>query len=263
MEREGMVFYRSFYEAIKELPPEDFKKCASAILEYGLNGTEPESGGIEKTVYIMAKPQIDKNNQRYVNGKLGGRSKNQNETGDEPTDEDTKPKGNQTAPKAEPKEKDKEKVKEKDKEKVKEKDNVNDKVNDIALSSELGASEHQETVITLPLNDKSEYPVFDGAVQKWAELYPAVDVIQQLRGMRGWLEVNPARRKTKRGIEKFINGWLARAQDGASATPKAVKKKEFNYEQRDWDFDELERIKRAELLRNMEEERLDTVSPAI
>ena len=37
MEREGMVFYRSFYEAIKELPPEDFKKCASAILEYGLN----------------------------------------------------------------------------------------------------------------------------------------------------------------------------------------------------------------------------------
>ena len=88
-------------------------------------------------------------------------------------------------------------------------------------------------------------------------------MIQQLRGMRGWLEVNPARRKTKRGIEKFINGWLARAQDGASATPKAVKKKEFNYEQRDWDFDELERIKRAELLRNMEEERLATVSPAI
>ncbi len=31
--------------------------------------------------------------------------------------------------------------------------------------------------------------------------------------MVGWLDSNPTRRKTKRGINKFINNWLAGAQD--------------------------------------------------
>ena len=66
--RESMVFYGSFYEAIKDLPAEEFKKCACAILGYGLDGKEPEGCGIEKTIFIMARPQIDKNNQRYANG---------------------------------------------------------------------------------------------------------------------------------------------------------------------------------------------------
>lgn len=52
------------------------------MLEYGLNGNEPETDGIEKTVFVMAKPQIDKNNQRYMNGKKGGR--NRTETEEEP-----------------------------------------------------------------------------------------------------------------------------------------------------------------------------------
>lgn len=79
MERESMVFYKSFFDAIRDLPPEDFKMCACAILEYGLEGREPVKNGLEKTVYLMAKPQIDKNNQRYENGKRGGRPANQSE----------------------------------------------------------------------------------------------------------------------------------------------------------------------------------------
>lgn len=80
MERESMVFYKSFFDAIRELPPEEFKKCACAILEYGIEGKEPTQNGLLKTVYLMAKPQIDKNNQRYENGKRGGRPANQPET---------------------------------------------------------------------------------------------------------------------------------------------------------------------------------------
>lgn len=235
MERDGMVFYRSFYDGIKGLPPEEFKKCAVAILEYGLNGIEPESNGIEKTVYIMAKPQIDKNNQRYINGKQGGRNKNQTET-------KTEPNQNQSGTKVEPKEKDKVKDKVKDK--------------DINIYSSEPSTEQPEAVIKLPLNDKSEYPIYEGAVQEWAGLYPAVDVIQQLRNMKGWLDANPTKRKTRRGIEKFINSWLAREQDrGGSSrtvTTPPVKKKEFNYDQRTWNFEELERIKRAEMMKNAE-----------
>lgn len=71
----------------------------------------------------------------------------------------------------------------------------------------------QNVVITLTLNDKTEYPIFQEQVDEWLELYPAVDVIQQLRGMKGWLDSNPSKRKTKNGIKRFINGWLSREQD--------------------------------------------------
>ena len=31
--------------------------------------------------------------------------------------------------------------------------------------------------------------------------------------MKGWLDSNPNKRKTSRGILRFINGWLAREQN--------------------------------------------------
>lgn len=68
-------------------------------------------------------------------------------------------------------------------------------------------------VILLPLNDGTNYAVTEEQCHEWAGLYPAVDVIQQLRKMRGWLDAKPARRKTKRGVKAFINGWLSREQD--------------------------------------------------
>ena len=59
-------------------------------------------------------------------------------------------------------------------------------------------------IITLPLNDGSEYGVTEEQCQEWAKLYPAVDVLQQLRQMRGRLLSNKERRKTKRGVSRFI-----------------------------------------------------------
>ena len=68
-------------------------------------------------------------------------------------------------------------------------------------------------VFTLPLNDGSEWPVGADLARQWRELYPAVDVEQALRSMRGWLLANRNRRKTARGIERFAAAWLAREQD--------------------------------------------------
>lgn len=70
-----------------------------------------------------------------------------------------------------------------------------------------------KTVISLTLNDKTEYSITEEKVNEWKELYPAVDVIQELRKMKGWLDANPSKRKTRRGILKFVNSWLSRAQD--------------------------------------------------
>lgn len=68
-------------------------------------------------------------------------------------------------------------------------------------------------VITLPLNDGSEYEILSSVVAELAPLYPAVDVDQQLRNMRGWLLGNPSNRKTRTGVMRFVSAWLSKAQD--------------------------------------------------
>jgi hypothetical protein len=75
-----MVFYRSFFEAVEDLPPEDFKQAVTAIMRYGLDGTADDVKGVAKSILIMARPQIDKNNKRYENGTRGGRKPNDNQT---------------------------------------------------------------------------------------------------------------------------------------------------------------------------------------
>lgn len=68
-------------------------------------------------------------------------------------------------------------------------------------------------VLSLTLNDKSEYPIFASDIAEYRQLYPAVNVSQEFRNMKGWLNANPAKRKTKSGIKRFINSWLAREQN--------------------------------------------------
>lgn len=68
-------------------------------------------------------------------------------------------------------------------------------------------------IISLVLNDKSEYPVTQKDIDKWSSLYPAVNILQELRKMAGWLDANPTKRKTRMGIKRFVNNWLSREQD--------------------------------------------------
>jgi len=79
--------------------------------------------------------------------------------------------------------------------------------------------QYQPPAVTLPLNDGSRHQVFQTDIDHYAELYPAVDVLQELRKMQGWLEANPGRRKTQRGIKRFIANWLAKEQDRARGSP--------------------------------------------
>lgn len=73
---------------------------------------------------------------------------------------------------------------------------------------------------TLPLNTGDEFPIPVQRVAEFSMLYPVVDVMQELRKMRGWLTANPAKRKTKSGIMKFVNAWLSKQQDlGGTGVP--------------------------------------------
>jgi hypothetical protein len=72
--------------------------------------------------------------------------------------------------------------------------------------------------ISFPLNDNSEYSIPEHLVDEWARLYPAVDVPQALRSMRGWLLANPRRRKTRTGIKAFAVQWLAKDQNSSRSS---------------------------------------------
>ena len=75
-------------------------------------------------------------------------------------------------------------------------------------------------VISLPLNDGTFFNVSENDRTKWSQLYPNVDVLQQLRNMAGWCDANPTKRKTRGGIKRFITAWLAREQDKGGKTPQ-------------------------------------------
>ena len=111
MKRDSMVFYDSFYLAIKDLPPEQFKECACALLDYGLLGIEKSNEGISQTVLIMAKPNIDKNNQRWLNAQKSKRydlyecGESEEETQLKPELKKSKPKSKKASHKSDTKDK--------------------------------------------------------------------------------------------------------------------------------------------------------------
>jgi len=78
--RDSTIFYRSFYEAIKELSPELQAQVYSAIFEYALNFKETELTGLAKTVFTLVKPQLDANLKRYASGTAPKQKRNRSET---------------------------------------------------------------------------------------------------------------------------------------------------------------------------------------
>lgn len=81
------------------------------------------------------------------------------------------------------------------------------------ISSEPDKPTLNPSGILLPLNDNTAYDVPLDKIATWQQAYPAVEVKQELQKMKAWLESNPTRRKTGRGIDRFINTWLSKEQD--------------------------------------------------
>lgn len=97
----------------------------------------------------------------------------------------------------------------------------------------------RKKAISLTLNDKSEYWIYGDQVEQWSQLFPAVDVMQELRKMKSWLDSNPSRRKTKKGILRFVNGWLSKEQDKGRVEHSKPVKDNNNFERRRYSADLL------------------------
>ncbi len=72
------------------------------------------------------------------------------------------------------------------------------------------------------LNTKEDWQPQEKDVIAWQRAFPAVNVHQELLAMESWCDANPAKRKTKQGIKRFVNLWLTKAQN-QGGSPQAKK----------------------------------------
>lgn len=211
--RESIVFYRSFYEAIKELSAEEFRNAVMAIMEYGLNDSEIDTSGVAKAILIMAKPQIDKNNKRYENGLRGGTKpkQNQNETKLEPN-------SNQSGTKAEPK-----RTNPEPNDNVNDNDNVN--VNDIKESEEKKPLFYPPTLEELKKYiDDNKYNVDP---ERFIDYYTANGWTVGKNRMKDW--------------KAAVRNWdRSQKPGGRMRQEKTAETKFSNFEQRSYDYAALE-----------------------
>jgi len=56
-------------------------------------------------------------------------------------------------------------------------------------------------------------------IHEWQATFPVMDLDAQLRLAGQWLKDNPAKRKTEKGMHRFLFAWLERAQNSNKALP--------------------------------------------
>ena len=66
---------------------------------------------------------------------------------------------------------------------------------------------------SLPLVSGDEFPISLEQFLAWEKAFPGIDVENQLQRLRVWLQANPRRGSTRRGILKRAVNWLSTAQD--------------------------------------------------
>lgn len=72
---------------------------------------------------------------------------------------------------------------------------------------------------TFLIADGSTWNPTIAKVGEWKTAFPSMDVDAQLRLAGQWLKDNPARRKTDRGMTRFLFAWLEKAQNNNRALP--------------------------------------------
>ena len=72
-QRGQFTFYRSYYEAVKELPKKEQLDVLMAVIAYALDGTPPQlPSGFSKAVFLLIQPTLDTGRKKASNGKKGG-----------------------------------------------------------------------------------------------------------------------------------------------------------------------------------------------
>lgn len=229
MTRESMVFYKSFYEAIKTLPDEERLRAYDYIMGYGLDGEEPEGKTVAFGIFLMARPQIDANNRRYENGKKGGRQKTEIEPENIQAETEKEPKLNQTETKVKPNN---------NQTITKVKPNVNVNVNENENIKEIlpkGSTKKSAECFTPPSKDELENYCRENGysidVDRFIDFYSSKGWMVGKNKMKDW---KAACRNWDRSQRQELTAEGTKRQ-GKSAAPNRF----HNFREHDYDYDAL------------------------
>ena len=122
MERKQFTWYRSYYDALKEIPAEEFRDIVLAVCAYALDGEETELSGVARAIFTLIRPTLEVGRSKAENrSRTEQTSISAEQTGNRPEQTKNKPeqtenKRKQTGNKPEQTRKEKEKEKEREKE---------------------------------------------------------------------------------------------------------------------------------------------------
>ena len=102
---------------------------------------------------------------------------------------------------------------------------VQDMVDELKQDPESGKTMSMYNMIFVTMDGK-EWKVPPGLMKDLIIIYGEKTVEQELWKAHAWLEADPARRKTQRGMGRYLNGWLSRASSMVRAPIKTLLKRE-------------------------------------
>jgi hypothetical protein len=70
-------------------------------------------------------------------------------------------------------------------------------------------------VLTFPVDGPGpkEWSLTEAKLAEYRGAYPALDVLAECRDALQWVLDNPERKKTAKGMARYLGGWLRRSQD--------------------------------------------------
>lgn len=78
-DRDGFYFYRSFWDAVNQLPAKDQLPILKAVILFGLDGAEPDKlSQTQNAFFLLIRPVLAKSRNKAANGKKGGSKKKAN-----------------------------------------------------------------------------------------------------------------------------------------------------------------------------------------
>ena len=118
-------------------------------------------------------------------------------------------------------------------------------------------NETKANVEAIPLEDGTEWKPTVSQYNEFCKAYSNLDIPNEFRKMRAWSLSNPSHKKTRRGVTRFVNGWLNRAVDNRNHNQniKSLRLPEYLEEQKEEHPATEETIKRIrEMQQSMNDE---------
>jgi len=85
-----------------------------------------------------------------------------------------------------------------------------------SVSPEAAQPPSEPAVLAFPVvgsKDCHEWSLTQSQLDEWGPLYPGLDVLATCRNALAWARANPTKRKTAKGMPRFLVNWLTREQN--------------------------------------------------